>query len=118
MIETVILILIHALRIIPKGLMKGLENFEFRVEEETIQKTATLRSAKILRRVLKTCFISNSSELTLVWKTFWKLEKIIIGNVLKKICEKKWQIWTIDGIKQPSQRIIVNLGEKKNKRIK
>ena len=40
-------------RKISKGLIKGLEDLEITGQVETIQTTALLRSAKILRRVLK-----------------------------------------------------------------
>ena len=48
---TVIPILIGALGTVTKGLVKGLENLEIRERVETIQITALLRSARILRRV-------------------------------------------------------------------
>ena len=40
---------------IPKGLVKGLEELEIKGQVETIQTTALLRSARILRRILETC---------------------------------------------------------------
>ena len=58
-------IVIGPLGTIPKGLVKGLEDLEIRGQVETIQTTAGLRSARILKRVLKTwgtCCHSNSSE--------------------------------------------------------
>ena len=58
---TEIPIVIGALRTIPKALVKGLEDLEIRGEVETIQTPALLRSARILRRVLETCYHSNSS---------------------------------------------------------
>ena len=45
-----------------KGLLKGLEDFEVGDRVETIQTTALLKTARILRRVLETCCHSNSSE--------------------------------------------------------
>ena len=51
---------IGALRTIPKGLVQ-LEDLEIRGQVETIQTTALLKSARILRRVLETCCHSNSS---------------------------------------------------------
>ena len=51
---TVIPIVIGALGTIPEGLIKGLEDLEIRGQVETIQTSASLRSARILRRVLKT----------------------------------------------------------------
>ena len=47
---TVILIVIGTLGTVTKGLVKGLEDLEIR---ETIQTTALLRSARILRKVLE-----------------------------------------------------------------
>ena len=50
----VIPIVIGALGTIPKGLEKSLDELEIRGRIETIQTTALLRSAGILRRVLET----------------------------------------------------------------
>ena len=50
----VIQIVIDALGAIPKGLVKEQEELEIRGQVETIQTTALLRSARILRRVLET----------------------------------------------------------------
>ena len=50
----VIPIVVGALGTVPKGLEKGLENLEIRGKLETIQTTALLQSARILRRVLET----------------------------------------------------------------
>ena len=47
-------IVIGALGTVTKGLIKGLEDLEIRGRVETIQTTALLRSARILRRVLET----------------------------------------------------------------
>ena len=58
---TVIIIGIGALDIITKELLKGLEDLEKRGRVETIQTTALLSSARILRRVLETCCLSDSS---------------------------------------------------------
>ena len=52
---TVIPIVIGTLGTIPKSFVKGLEDLKIRGQEETIQTTALLRSARILRRVLETC---------------------------------------------------------------
>ena len=57
---TVISIAIGELRIIPKGLVKELEDLEIR-QVKTIQTIALLRSARILRRVLETCYQANSN---------------------------------------------------------
>ena len=51
---TVILIVIGALGTVIKELVHGRENLEIRGQVETIQTTALLRSARILRRVLNT----------------------------------------------------------------
>ena len=51
---TVIPIVIGALGTVTKGLIKELEDLEIRRQVETIQMTALLRSARILRRVLET----------------------------------------------------------------
>ena len=50
---SVIPIVVGAIETIPKGLLKGLEDLEIR-EVETIQNTAQLRSARILRKVPQT----------------------------------------------------------------
>ena len=51
---TIVPIVIGAFGIITKGLLKGLEYFEVGGRVETIQMTALLRTARILRRVLET----------------------------------------------------------------
>ena len=51
---TIVPIVIGALGTITKGLLKGLEDLEVGRRVETIQMTALLRTAKILRRVLDT----------------------------------------------------------------
>ena len=55
-------IVIGALGIITKRLLKGLEDLEIGGRVETIQTRALLKTARILRRVLETCCHSNSSE--------------------------------------------------------
>ena len=59
---TIIPIVIGALGTITKGLLKGLEDLEVGGQVETIQTTALLRTARILRRVLETCCNSDSGE--------------------------------------------------------
>ena len=49
-----IIIVIGVLGTITKGLLKGLEDLEIGGRVETIQTTALLRTARILRRVLET----------------------------------------------------------------
>ena len=51
---TVIPIVIDVLSTVTKGLIQGLEDLEIRGQVETIQTTALLRSASIVRRALKT----------------------------------------------------------------
>ena len=50
-----------------KGLLKGLEDLEVVSRVETIQTTALLKTARILRRVLETC--GDLLLLNLQWKT-------------------------------------------------
>ena len=73
---TIVPIVISALGTITKRLLKGLEDFEVGGRVETIQTTALLRTARILRRVLKTWgdLLSlklqwKNHQLTLMWKT-------------------------------------------------
>ena len=51
---TIVPIVIGALGTITKGLLKGLQDLEVGGRVETIQMTALLRMARILRRVLET----------------------------------------------------------------
>ena len=51
---TFISIVIGALGTVTEGLVKGREDLEIRGQEETIQTTALLISARIARRVLET----------------------------------------------------------------
>ena len=51
---TIMPVVIGALGTITKGLLKGLEDLEIGGWTETIQTTAWLRTARILRRVLET----------------------------------------------------------------
>ena len=64
---TVIPISISALGTIPKGLIKGLDELKIRGREETIQTTALLKLAIMLRRVLETW--GDMIYLKLLWKT-------------------------------------------------
>ena len=59
---TIIPIVIGAFGTVTKGLLKGLEDLEVGGRVETIQMTALLRTARILRRVEETCCHSYSSE--------------------------------------------------------
>ena len=74
---TIIPILIGGFSTVTKGLLKGLEDLEVGGRVETIQTTALLRTARILRRVLGTWgdLLSLQSpledhQLALMWKTF------------------------------------------------
>ena len=61
---TIVPIVIGAFGTITKGLLKDLEDLEIGGRVETIQTTALLRTARILRRVMetwRTCCHSNSS---------------------------------------------------------
>ena len=51
---TIIPIVIGAFGTVTKGLLKGLEDLEVGDRVETIQTTALLKTARILRRVLET----------------------------------------------------------------
>ena len=64
---TIIPILIGAYGTVTKGLLKGLEDLEVGGWVETIQTTALLKTARILRRVLKTWEDLLSPNLQ--WKT-------------------------------------------------
>ena len=65
---TIVPIVIGALGTITKGLLKGLEDLEVEGGRvETIQTTALLRTARILRRVLETW--GDLLSLKLQWKT-------------------------------------------------
>ena len=63
----IIPIVTGALGTVTKRLLKGLETLEIRARMETIQTTALLRSARILRRVLETW--ENLLSLKLQWTT-------------------------------------------------
>ena len=63
---TIVSIMIGALDTITKGLLKGLEDLEFGGRIETIQTTALLRTARILRRILETW--GDLLSLKLQWK--------------------------------------------------
>ena len=63
---TIVPIVSGALGTITKGLLKGLEDLEVGGRAETIQMTAVLRTARILRRVLETW--GDLLSLNLQWK--------------------------------------------------
>ena len=64
---TIVPIVIGALGTVTKGLLKGLKDLEVGGRIETIQTTALLRTARILRRILETW--GNLLSLKLQWKT-------------------------------------------------
>ena len=64
---TIVPIMIGAFCTVTKGLLKGLEDLEVGGRVETIQTTALLRTARILRRVLETW--GDLLSLKLQWKT-------------------------------------------------
>ena len=75
---TIVPIVIGALGTITKGLLKGLEDLEVGERVETIQTTALLRTARILRRVLETW--GDLLSLKVQWKNYqlmlvWKTQK-------------------------------------------
>ena len=64
---TIVPNVIDASGTVTKGLLKGLEDLEVGGRVETIQTTALLRTARILRRVLETW--GDLLSLKLQWKT-------------------------------------------------
>ena len=64
---TIVPIVIGAFGTVTKGLLKGLEDLEVGGRVETIQTTALLRTARILRRVLETW--GDLLSLKFQWKT-------------------------------------------------
>ena len=62
---TIIPFVIGAFGTDPKELRKGLEDLEVEGREETILSTTLLRTTRIPRRLLETCYHSNSSEKTI-----------------------------------------------------
>ena len=65
---------------VTKGLLKGLEDLEVGGRVETIQMTALLRTARILRRVLETCChsMNYNNENRPVYDDCWILYKISV----------------------------------------
>ena len=64
---TIVPIVVSAFGTITKGLLKGLEDLEVGGRVETIQMTALLRTARILRRILETW--EDLLSLKFQWKT-------------------------------------------------
>ena len=67
MTVAIIPIVVGAFGTVTKGLLKALEDLEDGGRVETIQTTALLRTARILRRVLET--LGDLLSLRLQWKT-------------------------------------------------
>ena len=82
---TIILIVIGAFGTETKGLLKELEDLEVGGREETIQATALLRTAWILRRVKlkesekKDKYLNLARELKKLWNMKWTIVPIVIG---------------------------------------
>ena len=78
----VIPIVIGVLDTVTKGLVQGLYDLEIRGWVETIQTTALLRSARVLRRVLETWGDSpaNAGRKTLKW-----VAKVLSKDLVKKL---------------------------------
>ena len=80
---TIVPIMIGAFGTITKGLLKGLEDLEVGGRVGTIQITALLRTARILRRLEETCFHSLTfivfscliNKLIIIDKIFWIKKK-------------------------------------------
>ena len=64
---TIIPIVIGAFAMVTRGLLKGLVDLEVGGRVETLQKTALLKTARILRRVLESW--GDLLSLNLQWKT-------------------------------------------------
>ena len=65
-VNMIIPIVIGAFGTVTKGLLKGLDDLEVGGWVETIQTTALLRSARIMRRIVETCV--DLLSLRLMWK--------------------------------------------------
>ena len=127
---TIIPNVIGAFGTVTKGLLNGLEDLEVRGQEETIQTTALLRTARILRRVLEICCPLNSSErpsaladvknskgLNITtnnydyWKLYYRSVRIYCRDVGMEFGREKWAILIMktrkkqmtDGMEQPNQ---------------
>ena len=82
---TVVPIVIDALTTVTKGLVKAQKDLEIRVLVETIQTTALLRSAWILRRVLETWNADgkNSEGVRIIIEVVIPVEIDSLGTVIK-----------------------------------
>ena len=92
MLVTITPIVIGAFGTVTKGLLKGPEDLEVGGQVETIQTTALLRTARILRRVLETCedLLSFKLQLMLMWKTNEDDHNNNNNNVMKSL-KKNWK---------------------------
>ena len=100
---TIVPIVIGAFCTITKGLLKGLEDLEVGERVETIQMTALLRKARILRRVLETWGDLLSLKLQLkpsanadVKSSAWVNNN---NNNIKKLAQKEYKTrhyWDFD----------------------
>ena len=101
-------------------IIKGLENLKVGGRVETIQTTALLRTARILRRVLETWgdLLSlktpvKEHQLTLSWtfqgnlKKLWNMKvtiiPIVLGTFGTKRLLKDWRIWRLEDEWRPSK---------------
>ena len=85
-----ITIVIGALGTVTKGLIKGLEDLEIRGRVETIQTTALLRSARILKRVLTTS--ENFLSLRLQRQPLLYFDLRPEKNAIPRWCTGRWHI--------------------------
>ena len=121
---TIVPIVIGALGTVTKGLLKGLEDLEVGGRVETIQTTALLRTARILRRVLETWgdVLSlklqwKNHQLKLMWKTLKELDnkplarKLIFDNTEKNKKQKKNAIRTLSNQKYSRCRLCIDRDE-------
>ena len=95
---TIIPIVIGAFGTVTKGLLKGLEDLEVGGRVETIQTTALLRTAWILRRVLETW--GDLLWLRLQWKNhrlslMWKALMSEYNNNWKSCVTWKWRLYQL-----------------------
>ena len=73
---TMIAIVIGALSTVTKGLIQGLEELEIRGRVGTIQTTALLRTARIVRRLAVTQTPVKNHLLMLKWKSLQRVSKV------------------------------------------
>ena len=83
---TVLPIVINTLGMVTKALVEGLEELEIRALVDTLQITALLRSARILRRFLETW--GDLETLKLHWNTInwsWKILKEVKKKIIRHL---------------------------------